>query len=65
METFKTSKSLIERLLDGEEITCQICHKGIYRPFNPRFKINHSFVCDQCGSHIHWDPVVEIDTKRQ
>lgn len=61
METFETSKSLISRLLDGEKITCFACHKGIYRPFNPAFKINHSFVCDCCGDSIHWDPVVEIE----
>lgn len=61
METTKTSKSLVSRLLDGEEIVCEKCGKGTYRPFNPNFKVNHVYVCDKCGFGIHWDPVVEVE----
>lgn len=61
MENLKKSKSLTSRLLDGEEVVCENCGKGIYRPFNPQFKVNHSYVCDRCGDHVHWDPVVEVE----
>ena len=53
-------KSLVERLLDGEEVVCRRCGKGIYRPLHPEAKINHAFVCDYCGSRFHWDPKVEV-----
>lgn len=53
-------KSLVERLLDGEEVVCLCCGKGIYRPVNPAAKINHYFVCDCCGDGVHWDPMVEV-----
>ena len=61
METLNSSTSLVSRLLLGEEVKCDECKKGIYRPLNPNCKINHSFVCDVCGSTYHWDPVIEID----
>ena len=53
-------KSLVERLLEGEEVVCRHCGKGIYRPLHPEAKINHAFVCDYCGSRFHWDPKVEV-----
>ena len=27
----------------GEEVNCQRCKTGIYRPHNPEVKINHTF----------------------
>ena len=61
METLASSTSLTSRLLSGEEIKCNKCKKGIYRPLNPDHKVNHWFVCDVCGNTYHWDPVIEID----
>lgn len=61
METYKKSKSLIEQLNAGEEVKCSQCKEGVYKPFNPKFKINHAFVCDKCGNHINIDPVVDIE----
>ena len=60
METTAKSKSFLSKLLDGEDVVCDVCGKGIYRPFNPEAKINHYFTCDYCGLIYHWDPVVEI-----
>ncbi len=63
METLRNSTSLLDRLLSGEIVSCPECSNGKIKPFNPRFsaKDNHSFVCNQCGMTIHWDPVVEIE----
>lgn len=61
MDTSKKYISLSSRLIQGEEVVCEKCGKGIYRPFNPRFKINHVYVCDNCGDSVHWDPVVDIE----
>ena len=55
------NKPLLSRLLSGEEVRCDECNKGIYRPLNPKCEVNHCFVCDVCGSTYHWDPVIEID----
>lgn len=49
------------RILNGEQVTCEKCRKGIYRPFNPKAKVNHCYVCDHCGDGIHWDPVVIVE----
>ena len=50
METIPKYDNMIERLQKGEEVKCKECQKGIYRPFNPKYKINHAYVCDNCGS---------------
>lgn len=60
METTLKYDYMIERLNAGELVKCKSCGKGIYRPFNPDAKINHSYVCDNCGANVHWDPVVEV-----
>ncbi len=44
-------------VIQGKEVLCVACKKGYYRPFNPAFKINHSFICDNCGDRVHWDPI--------
>ena len=31
-----------------------------YRPFNPKFKVNHAYVFDKCGPGVQWDPAVEV-----
>ena len=61
METTRSSISCVEALLEGKDMLCTKCKQGHYRPFNPKFEINHSFVCDICGNSIHWDPVVDVD----
>lgn len=60
METIPKYDFMIERLSSGEKITCKKCGKGIYRPFNPEFKDNHCYICDNCGDSYHWDPAVEV-----
>ncbi len=60
MEIILKSNYTIEDLQNGKKIECDICHKGIYRPFNSKFKVNHAYVCDNCGSCINIDPVVEV-----
>ena len=61
METNRNSTLFLDRLLSGEEVKCNICKKGIYKPFNPECEINHYFICNNCGSRFHWDPVVDIE----
>lgn len=41
---------------------CPHCEDGFYEPFNPKFPYheNHSFTCNSCSAHLHFDPVVEI-----
>lgn len=51
---------MIERLQKDEKVKCKVCQKGIYKPFNSKYKINHAYVCDNCGSSINIDPVVEV-----
>lgn len=60
MGIIQKSNYTIEDLQNGKEIKCHACHKGIYRPFNPKYKINHAYVCDNCGSSINIDYVVEV-----
>ncbi len=55
------SKSLIDRLLDGEKVICEACVKSYYKPLNPDAKVNHYYKCPECGNTIHFDPVVDID----
>jgi hypothetical protein len=62
MET-SDNLTLLDRLLAGEEPLCPFCKKGHMKRCNPNYpaRENHGFVCDHCGEHIHWDPVVEIN----
>lgn len=60
METTLKYDYMIERLQKGEKVKCKVCQKGIYKPFNSKYKINHAYVCDNCGSSINIDPVVEV-----
>ena len=43
VNTIKTV-SLAKRLNSGEEIRCDYCKKGIYKPMNPKAAINHCFM---------------------
>ena len=61
MVTTQKSVSLANRLNNGEEIRCDYCKKGIYRPKNPKAAINHCFICDYCGRTYHWDPPVFVE----
>ena len=56
--------AFLYELLRGEEVLCVACKKGHYRPFNPAFKINHSFICDNCGDRVHWDSVMDFDLRK-
>ena len=60
METTQKLNYTIEDLQNGKKITCSKCHKGIYKPFNPDYKVNHVFICDNCGTNIIIEPMVEI-----
>lgn len=60
METIPKYDYMIERLQKGEKVKCKVCQKGIYQPFNPKYKINHAYVCDNCGSSINIDYAVEV-----
>lgn len=59
----ETSNNLIslEDLLNSGKKECEICHKGFYKPFNPRYKVNHSFQCDYCGKHLTLEPNINIE----
>ena len=53
--------SLEKKIKDGERVPCPKCNKGSIVPLNPEAEINHSFNCDNCDYHIHFDPLVIID----
>ena len=61
MEITQKSVSLANRLNAGEEIKCDHCKRGIYRPLNPKAAINYYFKCDYCGQVYHWDPPVIVE----
>ena len=54
-------KSLTERLLNGEEVRCTECERGIYKPFTKNIKSCHDFICNNCNNHIHFIPNIIID----
>jgi len=59
METSNNSTSLEN--LDSGDVECTICHKGHLKPFNPQYKVNHSFICDNCGANLHITPNVIVE----
>lgn len=61
MEISRSLTSLHNRLMSGEQVVCYSCHKGHYQPLNPSAKVNHSFICDNCGDHYHWDPDIFVE----
>ena len=58
--TDNTDPSTFE-LLRGQTVKCQKCKCGVYRPVNPDAVKNHYFVCDNCGTTVHFEPIVEVD----
>lgn len=56
-----TSMSLADRILTGQEVKCEKCGKGIYKPFNPKAERNHTYVCDKCGNTIHFIPDATVE----
>lgn len=54
--------SLIDRLRNGERITCPKCKSGIIIPFNTSHDKAHSFNCsnESCNFNCHWDPVIDL-----
>ena len=61
MKNIQKYDCMIKRLRAGETVRCEECGKGFYRPSNPASDINHWYICDNCGAHVHWDPVVEVE----
>ena len=55
MEDSKYS-DLLKRIRNGEEVPCPKCKKGIIRPFNPDYKVNHAFICDFCKKGLMITP---------
>ncbi len=54
------SSASTEELMKGK-VLCRQCKKGHYKTLDPKGRDDHYFVCDNCGSILHRDPVVEID----
>ena len=59
MESSKKTISL-ENLDSGEEV-CPKCHKGKMKPFNPKFEVNHCFICDNCGAQLTISPNIIVE----
>ena len=51
METLQ-NLTLSENELTKGTVKCPLCHKGLLKPFNPKFKVNHCFICDSCGERL-------------
>ena len=52
----------IDSLKEGKSVTCKKCNKGHYYPFNCTDPSKaHSFVCDNCGDTVRFEPVVDFD----
>ncbi len=49
-----------EQLNEGK-VECLNCHNGTYKPLNPNYKVNHSFVCDNCGDNLLIEPKVIVE----
>ena len=60
METSGNSISLSERLMEGKEVKCLECQKGIYIPANKEAKVNHYYRCSKFGSVVILEPYVEV-----
>lgn len=61
MEDMKTlSNSILLEKLNKGEVKCKKCD-GYYKPFNPKFDVNHYFVCKKCGDSVHVDPIVVVE----
>ena len=58
----ETTNNLIlsEEMLNEGEVQCYSCKKGHYKPYNGKCKINHCFICDNCGDRLTVEPNVEI-----
>ncbi len=52
---------LSEEQLNKGEVECFNCHKGKYKPLNPRYEKNHCFICNCCGDKLTVEPNVVID----
>lgn len=61
METIANLILLEKKLNDGEEIVCDVCKKGLMKPFNVQAKHNHLFICDNCGNKIFFEENVTIE----
>lgn len=54
MEVPEVVKKL-NKLLNGEKVTCTECGKGTYEPIGGDFKKTHCFKCSYCGAKINID----------
>lgn len=59
MET-STNLTLSEESLNKGEVKCDKCNKGFFKPFNPKYAVNHSFQCDYCGERLIIEPNIEV-----
>lgn len=57
------AENLIDKLISGEKVECNICEKGYFVPFNTTADKAHSFNCSNpnCKYHINIDKVIEIE----
>lgn len=55
------SLTLSEAKLNKGEVICSKCNIGRYKPLNPKYPINHCFICDNCGERLLVESNVIID----
>ena len=57
------NENLVDRLIQGEIIACEMCNNGYYSPFNTSADKAHSFCCSnpECNSCIIIDPIINIE----
>ncbi len=54
------NKSKIDRLRDGEKVTCSACRNGVYVPSYGTPETTFIFKCTKCNSHINMTPGAAI-----
>lgn len=62
-EDMEISNNLIlsEIELNKGLVECPKCHSGKLNPLNPRYNINHYFICGKCGEKVIVEPSVIVD----
>ncbi len=57
----KDLDTLVEELERNKEARCPACDKGMLRPINTNVKVNHYYICDNCGEPLTITPNIIID----
>lgn len=52
---------LSEIELNKGNVECPRCHRGKMKPLNPKFSINHCFICNNCGEKLIVEPNVIVE----